>query len=123
MIHPDTSFLIRVLDPGSPENRTLRAWVREREGFATGTIAWTEFQCGPLGRADIEAAAAIIDDYRQFTAEHASIAARLFNQSGSRRGSLPDCMIAATAIADSAPLATADAGDFRRLQDLGLSLV
>ena len=122
MIHLDTSFLIRVLETGSPENQKLRTWVREGEEFSMSTIAWTEFQCGPLDRSDIESAAAIIDDYRQLTSEHASLAARLFNQSGRRRGSLTDCMIAATAIADGAPLATADAGDFRRLQDSGLSL-
>ena len=122
MIQLDTSFLIRALDPGSSETRKLQAWIREGESFAISAIAWTEFQCGPLDRTDIESAAAIIGDCRQFTSEHATIAARVFNQSGRRRGSLADCMIAATAIADGARLATANIGDFRRLEGLGLSL-
>ena len=57
MIHLDTSFLIRVLAPGSQENRKLRAWNREGEALPMSTIAWTEFQCGPLDQSDIEATA------------------------------------------------------------------
>ena len=122
MIHLETSFLMGALERRSPETRKVQAWIREGETFAISAIAWTEFQCGPLDRADIEAAAAIIGDCRPFTSEHATIAARMFNQSGRRRGSLADCMIAATAIADGARLATANVGDFRRLNAFDLSL-
>ncbi len=31
MIHLDTSFLIRALDPGSPEDLKLRGWIGESE--------------------------------------------------------------------------------------------
>ena len=123
MIHLDTSFLIRVLEPGSPESRKLRQWIREGETLAVSTIAWTEFLCGPLSEADIESAAEIVDHYRPFAPDHATVAARLFNASGRRRGSLTDCMIAATALADSAPVATANARDFRRYQEIGLRIV
>ena len=41
---------------------------------------------------------------------------------GGRRGSLIDCMIAAAAIADSAPIATGNTSDFRRFEDSGLTL-
>lgn len=122
MIHVDTSFLIRVMDPGSPENRKLRTWIREGETFSISAVAWAEFLCGPLSDSEIEAAAVIVDRYEGFTPEHASAAARLFNGSGRRRGSLADCMIAATALASRAPIATCNEADFRRFRDFGVTI-
>ena len=57
MIHVDTSFLIRVMDPVSPESRKLRAWIREGETFSISAVAWAECVCGPLSDSEIEAAA------------------------------------------------------------------
>ena len=122
MIHLDTSFLIRALDLGAPEDRKLRGWLGEGQTLGMSTVAWAEFLCGPLARREIKLAATIIGRHRKFTAEHAAIAARLFNNSGRRRGSLIDCMIAAAALADGAPIATANAPDFRRFEDSGLKM-
>jgi predicted nucleic acid-binding protein len=47
------------------------------------------------------------------TADHARRAADIFNAQGRRRGTLIDCLIAATAIVEDAELATANPGDFR----------
>lgn len=123
MIHLDTSFLIRALDPGSPEDRKLRDWIGEGEALGMSSVAWTELLCGPLSPSEMEWAAEIVGQRRNFTPEHAVIAAHLFNDSGRRRGSLIDCMIGATALADGASIATANAVDFRRFATAGLELV
>ena len=120
MIQLDTSFLIRALQAGSTEDQTLREWLRKGEPLAISTLAWTEFLCGPLEEDQIELSAAIVPRRVPFGEEDSGLAARLFNESGRRRGSLLDCMIAATAIQHDAMLATANAADFRRFSQAGL---
>lgn len=122
MIHLDTSFLIRALIQGTTQDRALRRWIAADETLVMSAIAWTEFQCGPLHPAELATAAALIDHHRDFTREDAESAARLFNDSGRRRGSLVDCMIAAAALADDAPVATANRADFERLQSFGVAI-
>lgn len=122
MIHLDTSFLISALDLGSPQDRSLRIWVGTGETLAMNAVAWSEFLCGPLTRSELDLAERIVGMHREFTPDHAAIAARLFNETGRRRGSLLDCMIAASAIDDGAPIATANESDFRRFEDSGLIL-
>lgn len=122
MIHLDTSFLIRILDPDAPEARLLETMDPD-ESIVVSALAWAEFQCGPIKPAEQELATRIVDSYRDFTIEHAGVAAHLFNESGRRRGSLPDCVIAAVAIHDGARLATANLTDFRRFETAGLKLI
>ena len=62
MIHLDTSFLIRALDPGSPEDRKLRGWIGEDEVLGMSTVAWTELLCGPLSPSEMEWATEIVDN-------------------------------------------------------------
>ncbi len=121
MIHLDTSFLIRALMRGTPEDQALRRWIANGESLAVCSIGWAEFQCGPLTSSELAVAGAIIGRHRDFTKDDAESAARLFNESGRRRGSLIDCMIAAAAQADGAPVATANTADFLRLSELGVT--
>lgn len=121
MIHLDTSFLIRALQRGTTEDRALRRWIAKGESLAVCALAWAEFQCGPLTSSELAVAGAIIDGHRDFTRDDAETAARLYNESGRRRGSLIDCMIAAAALADDAAVATANHGDFVRLSELGVT--
>ena len=86
------------------------------------TVAWAELLCGPLKRSEVEWATEIVGQRHDFTPEQAELAARLFNESGRRRGSLIDCMIAATALAADAPIATANAADFLRFKGFGLTM-
>lgn len=123
MIHLDTSFLLRGLVRGSPQDALLRKWLRSGETLGASAIVWTEFLCGPVEEAEIELAEALIAERLDFTRDHAAIAARLFNESGRRRGTLADCMIAATALARRVPLATENGSDFRRFRDAGLRVV
>ena len=122
MIHLDTSFLIRALVPRSSEARRLRSWLRRREAVRISSIAWAEFLCGPVAPLVVEEVAEATGEPAPFGAVDAMLAAELFNASGRRRGSLPDCMIAAAALHDGAMLATSNLPDFRRFASFGLTL-
>ena len=123
MIHLDTSFLIRGLVPGSVEDRALRRWLKDGERLVMSVIAWTELLCGPLAESHIELASQVVSERVPFVEEDAVFSARLFNESGRRRGSLTDCMIAASALRAGEPLATANASDFRRFTTHGLAIL
>ena len=123
MIHLDTSFLIRALAPGSSEDRKLRNWIEAGESLVISTIAWAEFLCGPLSETELALATQVIGESSDFMREHAAIAARLFNDTGRRRGTLVDCMIAAMALFEGASIATANETDFRRFEVTGLKIV
>lgn len=122
MILLDTSFLIRALVRRSAEDTRLRRWLRAGEPLAIAASAWAEFLCGPVSRDGVAAALELLQPPIPFGASEAARAAQLFNESGRRRGSLVDCMIAATAIESSAPLATANRQDFTPFVSLGLRL-
>lgn len=122
MILLDTSFLIRALVAGSAQDRQLRRWLAAGEQIGISSIAWAEFLCGPVPPAMIEVVRRFVTVRAAFEEDDAQLAAQLFNGSGRRRGSLADCMIAATAIRAQAPLATANAADFRRFGSAGLEL-
>ena len=122
MILLDTSFLIRALVVGSAQDRQLRRWLADKESIGISSIAWTEFLCGPVQPALIEVVRRFVTVRAAFDEDDALLAAQLFNGSDRRRGSLADCMIAATAIRARAALATANAADFRRFASAGLEL-
>ena len=123
MIHLDTSFLIRALVPGSPQDRELRRWLAQGEDVAMSTIAWTEFLCGPVRAEAVAAVTGLLAERIPYLDDDAAHAASLFNASGRRRGSLLDCMIAAVALRSGAPLATANRADFRPFEGEGLTLL
>lgn len=122
MIRLDASFLILMLKRGSAEARFVEA-ADPGVPVVVSAVAGTEFLCGPIEPAEEELALRIVDGHRDLTFEHAGIAARLFNESGCRRSSLSDCLIAAVAVHDAARLATANLADFRRFASAGLKLV
>jgi predicted nucleic acid-binding protein len=123
MIHLDTSFLIRGLVHGSAEDRALRKWLKDGESLGMNTVAWTELLCGPLEESQLEQAGRVVAQRVAFLEEDSVVSARLFNESGRRRGSLIDCMIAASALRAGEPLATANVADFRRFASYGLAIL
>ena len=122
MIHLDTSFLIRALAGGSREDTQLREWIKTNEPLGMSAIAWAEFRCGPVDETDVSLASSVVGRHSPFTEEMAVTAARLFNDSGRRRGSMIDCMIATTALAERATIATSNPNDFSRFEAFGLAL-
>ena len=85
-------------------------------------IGWAELLCGPIDRDQLELVNLVVPHRLPFTEDDATVAARLFNESGRRRGSLADCMIAATALREEAALATENIADFRRFEGSGLRI-
>jgi predicted nucleic acid-binding protein len=120
IIHLDTSFLIRALNANSGEDRQLRRWIADGLRLGMSAIGWAEFLCGPLDQRQLALAAAIVGEPEPFVVQDSIQTSELFNRSGRRRGSLLDCMIAATAIRVGASLATSNRGDFRRFSGLRL---
>lgn len=121
MIHL-TSFLIHALRPGTTFNSRLRQWLTAGESVGISAIAWAEFLCGPLSAEDAKAADALLPSPEPLLAIDAARAAELFNATGRRRGTLADCLIAATCMRADARLATENADDFRRLEPMGLQI-
>ena len=125
-IHLDTNVLIGALVPGSAADRALQRWVRAGGTFAISSIAWAEFLCGPIAqglRAETQSAARrLVGDPVPFDGATAELAAGLFNATGRRRGSLGDCMVAASAMRHGASLATANVADFAAMRDVGLEV-
>jgi predicted nucleic acid-binding protein len=123
VIHLDTSFLIRALVPRSGQDRELRKWLSRGEPVGMGAIGWTEFLCGPVDPSHVVLASQLLGEPVPFSSEDAEISARLFNLAGRRRGSLADCMVAATALRNDAALATANAVDFAGFETAGLRIL
>jgi predicted nucleic acid-binding protein len=122
MIHLDTNVLIQAVIPGTPADARLRFWMRRKEALHVSAIVWAEFLCGPL-HPDLAALAARLTLSRvPVTEAEATLAADLFNQTGRRRSSLPDCLIAATAMIAGAALATINIADFETMVPHGLTL-
>lgn len=122
VVQLDTSFLIRALVVGSREDSRLRKWIVNGESLAMSVIAWTEFLCGPVDEQHIEMVSRIVTELVPYNEETSRMAAMLFNQTGRRRGTLVDCMIASTAIQSDAQIATVNTADFDRFSDAGLVL-
>jgi predicted nucleic acid-binding protein len=124
MIHLDANYLIRSADLASKEARHMRQWLIRGETLAASSIAWAEFLNGPVDQSEVRYATHLIQGrVVPFTRADAEMAANIFNASGRRRGSRPDCFIAATAICAGASFATENRRDFQPYVAAGLRLL
>jgi predicted nucleic acid-binding protein len=122
MTHLDTNFLILALVPGTDQDRRLRGWLAAGEEVGLSVIAWAEFLCGPVSPEQARLAQVLFPNPQPLMSADAARAAELFNASGRRRGSLADCLMAATCMRVGAALATENPADFRAIEPLGLRL-
>ena len=76
MIHLDTSFLIRGLLTGSPEDNLLREWLGSETPVSMSAVSWTEFLCGPVEQHEITLASQIVQEPVPFLSQDSSMAAR-----------------------------------------------
>jgi predicted nucleic acid-binding protein len=123
MIFLDTSFLIQSLVPGSAEGEQMRHWLAAGEAIGLSTMVWAEFLCGPVSPDHVRLAAQALSSLEPLLPEDAAAGAELFNATGRRRGSLADCLIAASCLRIGAFLATLNLDDFRRFMPMGLQLL
>jgi len=123
MIHLDTNFLIALENPKSAAAAMFGDWLAHAERVNISALVWTEYRCGPLSVEKLDAAAVLFPAPEPYLPTDATLAARLFNRAGRRRGTLMDCMIAAVALRCQAPLATLDTAHFAPLSSQGLTIL
>lgn len=120
----DTNALIALSDPSNILFETLEQLLRSGATALSCSVAWHEYVRGPLLDGDRNRALRVIESrILPFARENAELAAKLFNNTGRRRGSTADCMIAAVAIGNDSVLLTRNISDFQRFEEHGLSLV
>lgn len=105
------------------EDRRLRALIRDGKELSMSAICRAEFCCGTVEESTLDVAVRLVGEPVPFLARYARTAAALFNQCARRRGSLVDCMIAATAVETDATIATCNAAAFSRFEPAGLSVL
>jgi predicted nucleic acid-binding protein len=122
MICLDTNYLIRGILQGSAEASRMIEWSHAGEEMVTPMAAWFEFLCGPVTKDREAAARAFLSQIVPFDEIQAAVAAILFNGTGRKRNLRVDAIIAGTALALGAKLATGNRIDFAPFVDLGLEL-
>jgi predicted nucleic acid-binding protein len=122
VIDLDANFLVDVFRRGSSSARLLDRWVHGGEPINISSVAWAEFLCGPVESHNAVEARGLLGSIEPLFDADAVLGAELFNASGRRVRSLPECLIAAVALRRGARLATLDTADFRRFKNFGLKL-
>ncbi len=124
MLLLDTNALVALSDPAHPLFLRIEQALAQGDTAATNAIAWHEFARGPLLPEDLRRALLILE--RRVLAldrEDAEVAAMLFNRTGRRRSSTPDCLIAATALRREWRVVTANEEDYRSFVPYGLKML
>lgn len=123
MICLDTNYLIRALIPRTPEAARMEAWIAGGEIIILPTVAWYEFLCGCSDEEEQLALALLTGGLHPFGDREARISARSFRSLKTPRHLRVDAMIAGTAMAANARLATNNRADFKPFIAYGLKLI
>lgn len=124
-LHLDANALVAVAEADSAFADHILDRVAAGVPLQASAIAWAEFQNGPpggLSAAADKAARLLVSAIVPVTDRQAELAAKLFNATGRRSRSLPDCLVAACAILAKAPLVTVNRADFLPFVPHGLRL-
>jgi predicted nucleic acid-binding protein len=111
----DANALVAITDATAPVAHRIRQSLAADSPLQVSAMAWAEFQNGPSGGLSAaldQAARQVVSAILPITEKHAELAATLFNATGRRSRSLPDCLVAACAIQAKAPLITVNRVDF-----------
>jgi len=124
MIHLDTNLIIGAGDATDAHHATAHRVLSGPGPFAASAVAWMEFSSQPLPPLLLEASRNLpTGGILPFDEAAAALAGDLFFQTGSKRRTRLDTMIAATAILAGAELATVNPEDFDPFLAHGLKLL
>lgn len=124
MIHLDTNLLIDLVTAHSAQVEMVHEWLKSKIPLAVSAVTWSEFCNGPHSKEQKDAVHAILrGGIIPFNEQQAEFASRLFHQTGRKRGSHADCMIAAAAVCTRQSIATRNLKDFERFIPYGVKLI
>jgi predicted nucleic acid-binding protein len=124
VIHLDTNLLIDLVTSHSAQVQMVHGWLKNKIPLAASAVTWSEFCNGPHSKEQKDAVHAILrGGIHPFTEDQAEFASRLFHQTGRKRGSHADCMIAAAAFCARQSIATRNIKDFERFLPYGVKLI
>lgn len=124
MLHLDTNILVSLTSYELKIWQAVHKKMKEGELFSCSAITWSEYSNSPCSSLQVKVALNIIEKrVILFDRSQAEMASFLFNETGRRRGSHSDCMIAASAIHHDTPIVTRNTADFQRFTQHGLKVV
>lgn len=120
----DTNALIALAAPDHPLFHAIERSLEKGGEASTSVVAWHEYVRGPISEEDRRCALSIIQErIHSLNRGDAELAATLFNETGRRRTSTADCLIAACAIRHGARMVTRNLDDFRCFEPWGLQFL
>jgi len=123
MICLDTNYLIRALIPKTREAAAVERWLEAGESLCISSVAWYEFLWGSTAEEEQLAAALLQGGILPLGEVESQTAATGFRDLKKPRRLRVDAMIAGTAIAADARLATNNRADFEPFLPHGLNLL